>query len=87
MICGPGCELALPDAGLAFDGDADRVFVVDEASRPMSGSLTAAIVASAMLEREPGAAVVHNLICSRALPEIVSERGAGPCEPAWGTRS
>ena len=63
------------DAGLAFDGDADRVFVVDEASRPMSGSLTAAIIASAMLEREPGSAVVHNLICSRALPEIVSERG------------
>ena len=63
------------DAGLAFDGDADRVFMVDEASRPMSGSLTAAIIASAMLEREPGEAVVHNLICSRALPEIVAERG------------
>ena len=63
------------DAGLAFDGDADRVFVVDEASGPMSGSLTAAIIAAAMLEREPGEAVVHNLICSRALPEIVSERG------------
>ena len=63
------------DAGLAFDGDADRVFMVDEASCPMSGSLTAAIVASAMLERHPGSAVVHNLICSRALPEIVSERG------------
>ena len=63
------------DAGLGFDGDADRVFLVDEASRPMSGSLTAAIIASAMLEREPGEAVVHNLICSRALPEIVAERG------------
>ena len=63
------------DAGLAFDGDADRVFLVDEASRPMSGSLTAAIIASAMLVREPGEAVVHNLICSRALPEIVAERG------------
>ena len=63
------------DAGLAFDGDADRVFLVDEASRPMSGSLTAAIIASAMLEREPGEAVVHSLICSRALPEIVAERG------------
>ena len=63
------------DAGLAFDGDADRVFVVDEASGPMSGSLTAAIIAAVMLEREPGEAVVHNLICSRALPEIVSERG------------
>ena len=63
------------DAGLAFDGDADRVFVVDESSGPMSGSLTASVLAVAMLEREPGATVVHNLICSRALPEIVSERG------------
>ena len=63
------------DAGLAFDGDADRVFVVDESSRPLSGSLTAAIIAAAMLEREPGATVVHNLICSRALPEVVSELG------------
>ena len=49
--------------------------MVDEASGAMSGSLTAAIIAAAMLEREPGEAVVHNLICSRALPEIVSERG------------
>ncbi len=63
------------DAGLAFDGDADRVFVVDEGSGAMSGSLTASILAVAMLEREPGATVIHNLICSRALPEIVSERG------------
>ena len=63
------------DAGLAFDGDADRVFMVDETSRPLAGSLSASIIASAMLEREPGAAVVHNPICSRALPEIVSERG------------
>ena len=63
------------DAGLAFDGDADRVFVVDETSRPLAGSLTASIIAGAMLEREPGAAVVHNPICSRAFPEIVSERG------------
>ena len=63
------------EAGLAFDGDADRVFVVDEASRAMSGSLTASIIARAMLEREPGAAVVHNLICSRAFGEAVAERG------------
>ena len=62
-------------AGLAFDGDADRVFVVDESSRPLSGSLTAALIAAAMLEREPGAGVVHNVICSRALPQVVSEMG------------
>ncbi len=63
------------DAGLAFDGDADRVFVVDEQSRPLSGSLTASLVATSVLDREPGATVVHNVICSRALPEVVEERG------------
>ena len=63
------------DAGLAFDGDADRVFVLDEESRPMSGSLTASIITQVLLAREPGATVVHNLICSRALPEVVAERG------------
>ena len=63
------------DAGLAFDGDADRVFVVDEQSRPLSGSLTASIIATVMLERAPGATVVHNVICSRALEEVVEELG------------
>ena len=63
------------DAGLAFDGDADRVFIVDELSRPLSGSLTAAIIATVMLDREAGATVVHNVICSRALEEVVEELG------------
>ena len=63
------------DAGLAFDGDADRVFMVDELSRPLSGSLTAALIATVMLEREPGATVVRNVICSRALEEVVEEFG------------
>ena len=61
------------DAGLAFDGDADRVFAVDELSRPLSGSLTASLIAAAMLEREPGETVVHNVICSKALTEVVGE--------------
>ena len=63
------------DIGLAFDGDADRVFVVDETARPLSGSLTAAILACEMLRREPGAAVVHNLICSSVVPEVIAEHG------------
>lgn len=63
------------DAGLAFDGDADRVFLVDESSRPLPGSLTAALIAARLLEREPGAAIVGNVICSRAFAEVVSERG------------
>ena len=68
-------EAVSADAGLAFDGDADRVFVVDELSRPLSGSLTTALIATVMLEREPGATVVHNVICSKALPQVVSELG------------
>ena len=63
------------DIGLAFDGDADRVFLVDEAARPVSGSLTTALVAATVLGHQPGATVIHNLICSRAVPEVIAERG------------
>ena len=63
------------DVGLAFDGDADRVFLVDEKAQLLSGSLTTAIVADAMLEREPGGTIIHNLICSKAVPELVAEKG------------
>ena len=51
--------------GLAFDGDADRVFLVDEQAQPLSGSLTTALVARAMLEKHPGATILYNLICSK----------------------
>ncbi|MCB0995777.1 MAG: phosphomannomutase/phosphoglucomutase, partial [Acidimicrobiales bacterium] len=63
------------DVGLAFDGDADRVFLMDEHAQPLSGSLTTAIVAAGVLEREHGATVIHNLICSKAVPEVVAENG------------
>ena len=63
------------DIGLAFDGDADRVFLVDERARPVSGFTTTAMVASGVLKREPGATVLHNLICSRAVPEVIAECG------------
>ena len=63
------------DVGLAFDGDADRVFLVDERARPVSGSTTTALVASGVLRREPGATVLYNLICSRAVPEVIAENG------------
>src|SRR6185295_1138881 len=59
------------DVGLAFDGDADRVFLVDEKAQPLSGSTTTAIVAAGLLDRSPGATIIHNLICSKAVPEIV----------------
>lgn len=63
------------DIGLAFDGDADRVFVVDEKGRGLSGSTTTAILAAAVLRSHPGATVLYNLICSRAVPEVIAENG------------
>ncbi|MDH4144509.1 MAG: phosphomannomutase/phosphoglucomutase [Acidimicrobiia bacterium] len=72
------------DLGLAFDGDADRVFLVDEHAEPISGSLTTAIVAGGLLDRHPGATVIHNLICSKAVPEVVRERGGTPVRTRVG---
>jgi phosphomannomutase len=63
------------DAGLAFDGDADRCFVVDERGETVSPSVLTALIAVRELEREPGATVIHNLITSRAVPEIVASHG------------
>jgi phosphomannomutase len=63
------------DLGLAFDGDADRVFVVDEKGRGLSGSTTTAILAAGVLRAHPGATVLYNLICSRSVPEVITEHG------------
>jgi phosphomannomutase len=70
--------------GLAFDGDADRCFLVDDHAEPVSGSTTTAIVASVMLERHPGAAILHNLICSKSVPEIIKEKGGIPIRTRVG---
>jgi phosphomannomutase len=72
------------DVGLAFDGDADRVFLVDDKAEPLSGSLTTAIVAAAVLDKHPGATILYNLICSKAVPEIVLERGGIPVRTRVG---
>jgi phosphomannomutase len=72
------------DVGLAFDGDADRVFLVDDAGQPVSGSTTTAIVAAGILDRHPGETVVHNLICSRAVPEVIREHGGVPMRTRVG---
>lgn len=72
------------DIGLAFDGDADRVFVVDEQGRGVSGSTTTAILAAAVLRANPGATVLHNLICSRSVPEVVTENGGVPVRTKVG---
>ena len=63
------------DIVLAFDGDADRVFLVDETARAISGSLTTAMVARSILAKHPGATILHNLICSKTVPEVVAENG------------
>ncbi|HKA02861.1 MAG TPA: phosphomannomutase/phosphoglucomutase [Acidimicrobiales bacterium] len=72
------------DVGLAFDGDADRVFFVDETGRGLSGSTTTAILAAGILAREPGATILYNLICSRAVPEVIRERGGTPIRTKVG---
>ncbi|OBK87578.1 phosphomannomutase/phosphoglucomutase [Mycolicibacter sinensis] len=72
------------DIGLAFDGDADRCFVVDERGEPVSPSAVTGLVASRELAREPGATVIHNLITSRAVAELVAERGGTPLRSRVG---
>src|SRR5205823_4605169 len=72
------------DIGLAFDGDADRVFLVDDQGQPVSGSTTTAIVAKGILEAHPGEAVVYNVICSKAVPEIIRENGGTPIRSRVG---
>ena len=63
------------DVGLAFDGDADRVFFVDEQASPLSGSVVGALLAVSVLQRKPGSLVLHNAVCSRAVGEVVREHG------------
>lgn len=72
------------DIGLAFDGDADRVFVVDEKGRGLSGSTTTAILAAGVLRANPGATVLYNLICSRSVPEVIRENGGVPVRTKVG---
>ena len=72
------------DLGLAFDGDADRCFVVDERAEIVSPSVLTALIAARELRREPGATIIHNLITSRAVPEIISEHGGKPVRTRVG---
>ncbi|MBH5300236.1 phosphomannomutase/phosphoglucomutase [Corynebacterium silvaticum] len=63
------------DIGLAFDGDADRCFVVDENGDPVSSSAICAIVAERYLAQRPGSTIIHNLITSKTVPEVIAENG------------
>jgi len=72
------------DFGAAFDGDADRVFVVDEKGVTISGDLLATLVAKNVLEKEPGAAIIYSAVCSKALPELVRREGGRPIRTRAG---
>ena len=72
------------DIGLAFDGDADRCFVVDECGEPVSASSISALIARRTLAAHPGATIIHNLITSQAVPEIIAEHGGTPVRTRVG---
>ena len=72
------------DLGIAFDGDADRVFLIDERAQAVSGSTTTALVASRLLAKHPGEAVLYNLICSWSVPEVIEESGGRPIRTRVG---
>ncbi len=72
------------DLGVAFDGDADRAFFIDDEGTALPGSTTTAIIARWFLAREPGATIVHNLICSKAVPETVEAMGGTPIRTRVG---
>jgi len=72
------------DMGVAFDGDADRAFFLDDQARPLSGSTVTSLVARRILVDNPGASVVHNLITSKSVPEIVRESGGVPVRTRVG---
>ncbi|TCJ17365.1 phosphomannomutase/phosphoglucomutase [Rubrobacter taiwanensis] len=63
------------DFGAAFDGDADRVFIVDEKGDPISGDMIVALVAKNILEKEPGATILYNAVCSKAVPDLIEREG------------
>jgi phosphomannomutase len=72
------------DVGLAFDGDADRCFLVDERGEAVSPSALTGLIAARELAKEPGATVIHNLITSRAVPELVAQLGGNPVRTRVG---
>ncbi len=63
------------EIGLAFDGDADRVFLIDERAQGISGSTTTAMVAASLLDKNPGATILYNVICSKSVPAVIAEHG------------
>jgi phosphomannomutase len=74
-----GCDL-----GVAFDGDADRMFIVDEKGDLIDGTTVTALVAINTLKKYPGSKVLFNLICSRSVPELIEQNGGVPVRSQVG---
>ena len=72
------------DLGVAFDGDADRMFIVDEKGDLVDGSTVTALVAMNTLKRHPGGKILYNLICSRSVPELIVKHGGVPVRSQVG---
>ena len=72
------------DMGVAFDGDADRMFLIDDNGEFVGGDMVTAMVAQSLLRKNPGAAVVYNLICSRTVPEVIEREGGRPVRSRVG---
>lgn len=72
------------DLGIAFDGDADRMFILDEQGNFVGGDMVTALVSTSLLRKHPGAAIVYNLICSRAVPEAIEKGGGRPVRSRVG---
>jgi phosphomannomutase len=72
------------DIGIAFDGDADRMFIIDDRGQFVGGDMVTAMVSKAMLEKHPGAPIVYNLICSRTVPETIEAAGGVPVRSRVG---
>lgn len=72
------------DLGAAFDGDADRMFLVDENGTPLGGDIVTAMVAKSLLKKEPGATILYNLICSKTVPETIERNGGTPIRTRVG---
>ncbi len=72
------------DLGLAFDGDADRCFVIDERGEIVSPSTLTALIAARELAKHPGSMIIHNLITSKAVPEVIAECGGTPVRTRVG---
>lgn len=79
VVLAQGCDL-----GIAFDGDADRMFLVDEKAELVQGSTTTAVIASQLLRKNPGETILYNLICSWTVPEVIEENGGKPIRTRVG---